>query len=93
MPLLRTILAFMIFVILAHLGLVYSEIDENLNGLTSGIYSLGRLLETPAGVVLVALPTSGEQRQSIEEGGLYFVGFAAVALYFILFLLLGLGRR
>ena len=93
MTLLRTILAFMIFVILAHLGLVYSEIDENLNGLTSGIYSLGRLLETPAEVVLDALPTSSEQRQSIEEGGIYFTGFAAAAIYFILFLLLGIGRR
>ena len=93
MTLLRTILALMIFVILAHLGLAYSEIDENLNGLTSGIYNLGRLLETPAGVVLDALPTSGEQRQSIEEGGIYSIGFAAVALYFILFLLLGIGRR
>ena len=93
MTLLRAVLALVIFVILAHMGLVYSEIDENLNDLTSGIYSLGKLLETPAGVVLDALPTSGEQRQSIEEGGVYFVGFAAVALYFILFLLLGLGRR
>jgi hypothetical protein len=91
--LLRTILAFMIFVILAHLGLAYSEIDENLNGLTSGIYALGRLLETPAEVVIDALPTSGEQRQTIEEGGIYSVGFAAIALYFILFLLLGIGRR
>ena len=93
MTLLRTILAFMIFVILAHLGLVYSGIDENLNSLTSGVYSLGRLLEIPAEVIIDALPTSGEQRQSIEEGGMYSVGFAAIALYFILFLLLGIGRR
>ena len=93
MTLLRTILAFMIFAILAHLGLVYSGIDENLNGLTSGVYSLGRLLEIPAEVIIDALPTSGEQRQSIEEGGIYSVGFAAIALYFILYLLLGIGRR
>ena len=93
MTLLRTILAFMIFVILAHLGLVYSGIDETLNGLTSGVYSLGRLLEIPAEVIIDALPTSGEQRQSIEEGGIYSVGFAAIALYFILYLLLGIGRR
>ncbi len=93
MTLLRTILAFMIFVILAHLGLVYSGIDENLNGLTSGVYSLGRLLEIPAEVIIDALPTSGEQRQSIEGGGTYSVGFAAIALYFILYLLLGIGRR
>ena len=91
--LLRTVLAFVIFVILAHMGLVYSNIDEDLNGLTRGIYDLGRFLEIPAQVVLDALPTSPEQRQSIAEGGLYFIGFAAVAGYFILFLLLGIGRR
>ena len=91
--LLRTILAFMILVILAHLGLVYAGIDENLNSLTSGIYSLGQLIETPAQVVIDALPTSEEQRQAIEANGLYFIGFAAAVGYFILFLLLGVGRR
>jgi hypothetical protein len=45
--LLRTILAFVILVILAHLGLVYLGINANQNGLTSGIVSLGELLETP----------------------------------------------
>lgn len=93
MALLRTIIAFIIVVILAHLGLVYMGIDENLNGLTSGVYSLGRLLEIPAQVVIDALPTSAEQQQSIAERGLYFIGFAAVGGYFILFLLLGIGRR
>ena len=93
MALLRTILAFIIFVILAHLGLAYAQIDENLNGLTSGIFSLGRLLEIPAQIVVDALPTAEVQRQSIEESGVYFIGFAAVGLYFVLFLLLGVGRR
>ncbi len=93
MTLLRTILAFVIFVILAHIGLVYSGIEENLNGLTRSIYGLGELLEIPAWAVIDALPTSPEQRQDIESGGLYFVGFAAAAGYFILFLLLGVGRR
>jgi len=91
--LLRTILALVIFVILAHLGLVYSQIDEDLNGLTRGIYDLARLLEIPAQVVLDALPTSEEQRQTIAENGVYSIGFAAVAIYFVLFLLLGVGRR
>ena len=91
--LLRTILAFMILVILAHLGLVYGGIDEDLNGLTRGIFSLGRLIETPAQLVVDALPTSEDQRQTIESNGLYFIGFAAIAGYFILFLLLGVGRR
>lgn len=93
MTLLRTILVFVIFVILAHIGLVYSEIDEDLNGLTRGIYSLGRLLEVPAQAVIDALPTSAEQQQSIQEQGFYFIGFAAAAGYFVLFLLLGIGRR
>ena len=92
MTLLRAILVLVIFVILAHLGLAYSSIDENLNGLTRGIYELGRLLEIPAQAVLGALPTSPEQRQNIETGGLYFIGFAAAG-YFVLFLLLGVGRR
>lgn len=93
MMLLRTILVLVIFVILIHMGLVYSGIDEDLNELTQGVYGLARLLEIPAQVVLDALPTSPEQRQSIEAGGLYVVGFAAIIGYFILFLLLGVGRR
>ena len=93
MALLRTILAFVIFVILAHMGLAYSEIDENLNGLTQGIYSLGRLLEVPAQAVVDALPTSQEQREGIEQRSLYFIGFAAAIGYFVIFLLLGVGRR
>ena len=83
----------MILVILAHLGLAYTGVDEDLNGLTRGIYGLGRLIEIPAEVVIDALPTSAEQRQTIEENGLYFIGLAAAGGYFILFLLLGVGRR
>ena len=93
MILLRTVLALMIFVILAHLGLVYSGIDEDLNGLTRGIYGLARLLEVPAQVVLDSLPTSEEQRQNIASNSLYVIGFTAAGGYFILFLLLGVGRR
>ena len=93
MVLLRTILAFMILVILAHLGLFYGGIDEDLNGLTRGIYGLGRLIEIPAEVVISALPTSAEQRQTIEASGFYLIGLAAAGGYFILYLLLGVGRR
>lgn len=91
--LLRTVLVLVILVIIAHLGLVYSGIDENLNDLTRGIYGLGTLLEIPARVILDALPTSSEQRQSIAEGGLFFVGFAAAVGYLLLYLLLGAGRH
>lgn len=93
MMLLRTILMFVIFVILAHLGLAYSEINENLNGLTQGIYSLARLLEIPAEVVLDVLPTSADQRETIQANSLYYIGFTAAGIYFVLFLLLGVGRR
>ena len=93
MALLRTVLIFVIIVILLHLGISYLGIDPNQNGLSSGIVSLAQLLETPARALLEALPLSPEQRQSVDTGGLYFVGFAAVGFYFILFLLLGVGRR
>lgn len=93
MILLRPVLALVILVILAHMGLIYSEIDEGLNDVTRAIHDLARLLEIPAQLVLDALPTSPEQRQSIAEGGIYSIGFAAVVGYFILFLLLGVARR
>ncbi len=93
MALLRTILMFVILVILAHLLIAFLRVDPNQNGLTSGIVALGELLEAPARAVIDALPLSPEQQGSIDSGGLYFVGFAAAAGYFVLFLLLGIGRR
>lgn len=93
MALLRTVLIFVIIVILLHLGISYLEVDPNQNGLTSGVVGLAQLLETPAQALLEVLPLSAEQRQNVSSGGLYFVGFAAVGFYFILFLLLGVGRR
>lgn len=93
MALLRTVLILVIVVILMHLGISYSGIDPNQNGLTSGVVSLAQLLEIPARALLQALPLSPDQRQSADSGSLYFIGFAAVAFYFILFVLLGFGRR
>lgn len=93
MALLRTVIVFVILVIFGHLLIVFVGVDPNQNGLTSGVVALGRLLETPARVVVDALPLSSEQQQSFNTGGLYFTGFAAAALYFVLFLLLGIGRR
>jgi hypothetical protein len=90
--LLRTILMCVILVILAHMGLVYSEVEEERNNLTQGIYELGNLLEIPAQVAIDALSID-EQGQGNQERGFYFVGFAAVIGYFVLFLLLGVGRR
>lgn len=93
MALLRTVLIFVIIIILLHLGISYLGVDPNQNGLTSGVVSLAQLLETPASALLEALPLSPEQRGSVDSGGLYFFGFAAVGFYAILFLLLGVGRR
>jgi hypothetical protein len=93
LALLRTVLILIIVVILMHLGISYLGINPNQNGLTSGVVGLAQLLEIPARALLQALPLSPEQRQSVDTGGLYFIGFAAVGFYFILFLLLGVGRR
>ncbi len=93
MALLRTVLIFVILVILARLGIEYMGIDEEQNGVTSGIVSLAELLVVPAQIVVDSLPTTPEQEQTIQEKGIYFIGFAAAGGYFILFLLLGVGRR
>ncbi len=93
MGLLRTILALIILVVLAHLGLVYAGVDEFTNGLTEVIFNLGRLLETPAEAVLAALPLTEEQRTIAGGDGFYTTGLAAAGGYFILYLLLGVGRR
>ncbi len=93
MALFRTVLILVIVVILMHLGIAYLGVNPNQNGLTSGLVSLAQLLETPAQALLQVLPLSSEQQQSVDSGSLYFVGFAALGFYFILFLLLGVGRR
>ncbi len=90
---LRTILVLVILVILGHLLIVFIDVDPSQNGLTSGVVSLAELLETPARALIDYLPLSPEQQQSVEAGGTYFIGFAAAGLYFVLFLLLGIGRR
>ena len=90
---LRTILVFVILVILGHLLIVFMGVDPNQNGLTAGVVSLAQLLETPARVIIDRLPLSPEQQQSVDTSGPYFIGFAAAGGYFVLFLLLGIGRR
>ena len=90
---LRTILIFVIVVIMLHLLIVFIGVDPSQNGLTSGVVSLAELLETPARALINYLPLSPEQQQSVESSDPYFVGFAAAGGYFVLFLLLGIGRR
>lgn len=90
---LRTILMFVILVILIHLLIIFIGVDPSQNGLTSGVVSLAELLETPARALINYLPLSPEQQQSVDSSGPYFVGLAAAGGYFVLFLLLGIGRR
>ena len=79
---LRTILALIVLVILAHLGLVYAGVDEFTNGLTEVIYSLGRLLETPAEALLATLQLTEEQRTIVGGSIFYTTALAAAAGYF-----------
>jgi hypothetical protein len=91
--LIRTILALVILLIIVHVGLVYADIRRGTNGLTRAIYSLGELLESPAAYLLNALPLSAEQRSIGDPSSFYVIALTAAALYFILYLLLGVGRR
>lgn len=93
MALIRTILAFVILVILFHIGIVYAGVGPETNSLTEVIYSLGILLESPAQALLNALPLSEEQRSVANANNFYAVAITAVAGYFVLYLLLGIGRR
>ena len=90
MGLIRTILALVILLILVHVGLVYAEVRRGANSLTEAIYSLGVLLESPAAFLLGAVPAL---QQYLDPGSFFTVALTAAALYFILYLLLGVGRR
>ncbi len=93
MGLIRTILALVILVILLHMGLVYAGVEPGTNGLTEVVYSLGALLIAPAQALLNALPLTEEQRNVADPNNFYAVAITAVAGYFVLYLLLGVGRR
>lgn len=74
------------------MGIVYANVDVNTNGLTQVIDSLGLLLESPAQALLTVLPLSAEQRNVADSNSFYAVAITAVAGYFMLYLLLGVGR-
>ena len=93
MGLIRTILALVILLILVHVGLVYAGVEQGGNQLTSAIYGLANLLESPAVVLLNALPLTVEQREAADTSSFYVIALTAAAGYFILYLLLGVGRR
>jgi hypothetical protein len=90
MGLIRTILALVILLILAHVALVYAGVGQGANVLTNAVYSLGTLLESPAEFLLNTVTALQEY---LNPNNFYVVAITAAALYFILYLLLGVGRR
>jgi hypothetical protein len=88
--LLRTILGFVILLILIHVALVYVNIGAGANTVTRAIYGLGALLESPAALLLNAVPALQEYR---NPNSFFTVALTAAALYLILYLLLGIGRK
>ena len=90
MGLIRTVLALVILLILAHVGLVYADIGGGANVLTEAVYSLGTLLESPAQVLLNTVTVL---QRYLDPTNFYVVALTAAAVYFILYLLLGVGRR
>ncbi len=93
MGLIRTVIGFVIVVILFHVGMEYLSVAQDTNGLTTALYSLGRLLESPAAALVNLLPLSPEQQRSYDTSDFYFTALSAVGVYFLIFLLLGIGRR
>jgi len=87
------VIGFVILVILFHVGMVYLNVDHDTNGLTNALHNLGKLLESPAAALVNVLPLSAEQQRNYATDGFYFTAFAAAAIYFLIFLLLGVGRR
>jgi hypothetical protein len=88
--LLRTILGFVILLILIHVALVYVNIGAGANTVTRAVYSLGALLESPAALLLNAVPAL---QRYLNPNSFFTVALTAVALYLILYLLLGIGRK
>ena len=90
MSLIRTILGFVILLILIHVALVYVNINAGANTVTRAVYSLGALLESPAALLLNAVP---DLQQYLNPDSFFTLALTAVGLYLILYLLLGIGKR
>ena len=90
MSLIRTILGFVILLILIHVALVYVGIDAGANTVIRAVYSLGVLLESPAALLLNAVPAL---QQYLDPNSFFTVALTAVGLYLILYLLLGIGKK
>ena len=90
MSLIRTILGFVILLILIHAALVYVGVRRAANTVTEAIYSLGVLLESPAALLINAVPAI---QQYLNPNSFFTVVLTAVGLYLILYLLLGVGKK
>ena len=90
MSLIRTILGFVIFLILIHVALVYVNINAGANTVTRAVYSLGLLLESPAALLLSAVPAL---QRYLDPNSFFTVALTAVGLYLVLYLLLGIGKK
>ncbi|MGH3145486.1 MAG: hypothetical protein ACRDTR_06750 [Rubrobacter sp.] len=90
MGLIRTILALVILLILVHVGLVYTGFGQGNSVVINAVFSLARLLESPAAFLLAAVPAL---QQYLDPNNFFAVALLAAALYFVLYLLLGVGRR
>jgi len=90
MGLVRTILVLVILLILTHVALMYAGVGRGTNVLTNAVYSLGTLLESPA---LFLIQSITALQEYLNPNNSYAVAISAAALYFIIYLLLGVGRR
>jgi hypothetical protein len=90
MGLVRTILVLVILLILTHVALTYAGVGQGTNVLTNAIYSLGTLLESPAAFLIQSITFL---QNYLNPNSFYIVAISAAALYFIIYLLLGVGRR
>lgn len=90
MGLIRTILVLVILLILVHVGLRYTDVAQGTNVLTNAVYSLGVLVESPARLLL---DTVTPLQQYLNPRSFYVVALTAAAVYFILYVLVGVGRR
>jgi hypothetical protein len=90
MGLVRTILVLVNLLILTHVALTYAGEGQGTNVLTNAIYSLGTLLESPAAFLLQSITVL---QNYLNPNSFYGVAISAAALYFIIYLLLGVGHR